>query len=104
MIKVSNLLEPIYKMLLKNINSYDVAYSDETTVQILKESDREAQKKSYMWVFAGGGKDKLCFAYVYDQGRSSNVPAEVLNDFSGYLHCDGDPGYSLYAKTQMYYL
>ncbi len=98
MIKSADLLEPMYRLLLTNINSYDVAYSDETTVQILKEPDRKAQHKSYMWVFGGGSKDKRCFVYVYKQGRSSDVPAEVLSNFSGYLHCDGYSGYETYAK------
>ena len=44
-IKSAEILEPIYKLLQYNISSYDVAYADETTVQVLKELGRDAQSK-----------------------------------------------------------
>ena len=37
-----------------NILEYDIAYADETRVQVLKETGRDADKQSFMWSFAGG--------------------------------------------------
>jgi len=48
MIKSSELLVPLYKLLQDNIITYDVAYADETRLQVLKETGRAAQSQSYM--------------------------------------------------------
>lgn len=97
-IKSSELLEPIYKLLQYNITTYDVAYADETTVQVLKETDRAAQSKSYMWCFIGGSPDKRSIFYHYDPGRAHTIIEDVLDDFKGYLHCDGYVAYDTYAS------
>lgn len=98
-IKCAKLLEPMYQLLIENIVNYDVAYADETTVQVLKESDRKAQSNSYMWVFGGGSLEKKCYVYSYDKSRAHNVPLEILKGFSGYLHSDGYAGYDALANA-----
>jgi transposase len=92
-IKCAKLLNPLYELLKKNIITYDISYADETTVQVLKEKDRKASSKSYMWVFGGGSPDKFCYIYNYNQSRSHEVPLDILEGFSGHLHCDGYSGY-----------
>ena len=67
-IKSSEILLPLYKLLQHEINSYDIAYADETRVQVLKEPGREPSSKSYMWAFIGGSKDKHSIIYSYDPG------------------------------------
>lgn len=99
MIKISELLLPIYKLLQYNIAIYDVAYADETPVQVLKEKDRPAESKSYMWVFIGGPPKNRSIVYHYDIRRSHAVPLQILEDFKGWLHCDGHSAYDTYAKV-----
>lgn len=97
-IKASNVLKPLYKLLSKNINSYDIAYADETTMQVLKESERKAESKSYMWAFGGGSPQKFCYIYHYSESRSHEVPLQILSDFKGFLHSDGYGGYDALAN------
>jgi len=99
-IKSAELLEPIYKLLQDNVISYDVAYADETTVQVLKELGRDAQSKSYMWCFIGGPPKLRSIIYHYDSGRAHTIIEDVLDDFKGYLHCDGFTAYDTYANKR----
>ena len=100
MIKVSELLLPLYKLQQYNIINYDVTYADETPVQVLKEPDRPPESKSYMWVFIGGPPEKRSIIYHYDVSRGHGVPLHILEDFQGWLHCDGHSAYDTYAKVK----
>ena len=99
-LKAAELLNPLYKLLQENICSYDVAFADETTLQVLKEKDRKSQTKSYMWVAGGGKSDKFCYYYHYSPSRSHEVLYEIIPDFSGYLHSDGYSAYDCFANKQ----
>ena len=98
-IKCAELLKPLVNILHKTTLSYDIAYSDETTLQVLKEPKKLVKSKKYMWLFAGGPPDKFCFYYQYHPDRSHQVPKDFFADFKGYLHCDGYPGYGALAAA-----
>ena len=98
-IKCYQLLLPLYTLMLETIRAYHIAYADESTLQVLKEPGRKAEATSYMWCVAGGMKEKFCYVYHYAASRSHQVILGLLADFSGYLHCDGYPGYDTYAKV-----
>jgi transposase len=97
-IKCAELLKPLMNLMRDYIIDYDIAYSDETTVQVLKEPNKGVQSKKYMWLFAGGPPDKFVFYYRYHPSRSHTVAEEFFEDFNGYLHCDGFPGYDSLAE------
>jgi transposase len=97
-IKCAQLLSPLTKLLLAHIHAYDVAYADESTVQVLKEPGRSAETKSYMWVLGGGPPGKFAWVYHYAPSRAHTVPLDLLEDFEGYLHCDGYRVYELLAN------
>lgn len=99
MIKVSELLLPLYKLLQHTLTIYDIAYADETPLQVLKEPDRPAEAKSYMWCFIGGPPTKRSIIYHYDISRAHAVPLNMLEDFRGWLHCDGHSAYDTYARV-----
>jgi hypothetical protein len=88
MIKSAHLLRPLVKLMEANIQEHDVAYSDETTLQVLNEKDRLPTQKSYMWLFIGGPPDKRAFVYQYHPTRSHGIAADFFADFKGYLHAD----------------
>ena len=67
---------------------------DETTVQVLKESGRKAQSKSYLWLQRGGPPAHLVVLYHYDPGRGAGVARALLEGFTGYLQTDGYDGYN----------
>lgn len=94
-IKSAKLLEPLVKLMEEIIQNHDVAWADETRVQVLKEPGRKAKTKSWMWAFGGGPPDKFCLVYQYDTSRGHEVPYGFLDGFKGYLHCDGYSAYDL---------
>ena len=66
---------------------------DETTVQVLHETNRSAQSKSFMWVASGFKEGKRLVFFHYHPTRSGNVVADFLKGYSGYLQTDGYSGY-----------
>lgn len=92
-IKCAELLLPVIKLLHDRIITYDVAYADETTTQVLKEPQKGIHSRKYMWLFAEGPPDQFVYYYLYHPSRSHEVPAEFLADFNGHLHCDGFSAY-----------
>ncbi len=99
-IRAHQLLKPMLGMMKNIIHRYDIAYSDETTVQVLKDPNKGVQSKKYMWLFAGGEPGKFCYYYHYHHSRSHDVPLTFFHSYKGYIHCDGYPGYdALAAKS-----
>ncbi len=88
LIKSANLLTPLVKLMEADIHDYDIAYADETSLQVLKDKDRLATQKSYMWLFIGGPPDKRAFVYQYHATRSHQIAVDFFADFNGYLHAD----------------
>jgi len=99
-LKGSELLMPLYELMIKQINAYDVAYADETTLQVINEQGKRAQSKSYMWLVTGGAAQEFSYVFKYSPSRSVDVLFELLGDFEGYLHCDGYSGYDAFYKRQ----
>jgi len=97
MIRTSELLRPLYLCLQHEITHDDIAYSDETRLQVLKEPDRSAQTPSFMWCFIGGPPEKRSVMYHYNPSRAHTVLEEQLAGFQGYLHCDGYAAYHTFA-------
>ena len=93
-IRCGQLVEPLIKLMQSDINDYDIAYADETTVQVLKEPGRRAQQKSYMWLFGGGPPEKFAWVYQYHPSRHGHIPQTFFEDFTGYCHVDGYAGYN----------
>lgn len=93
MIRCGTLIEPLITLFRQTINDYDVAFADETQLQVLKQPEKTATQQSYMWLFIGGPPDKRCILYHYDPSRGQQVPLSVLAHYQGYLHIDGYQGY-----------
>jgi transposase len=94
MIKAGTLVQPIINLLQDRLLSYDILQMDETTVQVLKESGRKAQSKSYLWLQRGGPPEHPVVRYHYDPGRGAGVAKRLLEGFEGYLQTDGYDGYN----------
>ena len=77
-----------------DIQASPVIGMDETTVQVLHETNRSAQTKSYMWVATGFKNTKRLIFFHYHPTRAGNVAAEFLKGYSGYLQTDGYSGYA----------
>jgi hypothetical protein len=99
-IKCAQLMLPLMKLMHDRILTYDIAYADETTVQVIKESKKGIHSKKYMWLFAGGPQEQFVYYYQYHPSRSQDVVSQFFLDFAGYLHCDGYSAYDALAAKQ----
>jgi len=87
-------LEPIYDAFKEMLCMRKVLHADETTLQVLHESDKPPQSKSYMWLYrTGGDTNSPIVLYEYQPDRRAEHPKRFLENFSGYLHTDGYEGY-----------
>ena len=89
-----NYLTAIYFMLISYLRKENIFHADETTFQVLHEPGREAQTKSFEWLYRTGRySEHQIVIYNYQETRSKNHPKAFLKDFKGYLHTDGYQGY-----------
>lgn len=87
-------LRPIYEELHRRLVTYDVLHADETTLQVLKEPEKKAQTKSYMWVYrTSGDAENPIVLYEYQPNRKAENAENFLKGFHGWLHTDGYSGY-----------
>ena len=100
MIQAGILIQPLINLLQDRLLAYDIIQMDETPVQVLKESGRAAQSKSYLWLQRGGPPDQPVVLYDYDPGRGAEVPKRLLEGFKGYLQTDGYDGYNAAAAVK----
>lgn len=89
-----NYLSAIYSLLIAFLLKETVLHADETTVQVLHEPGREAQTKSYEWLYRTSGcSEHPIVIYEYKETRKQEYPKAFLKDFNGYLHTDGYQAY-----------
>ena len=72
---------------------YDYLQMDETRVKVLKEPNTSPQSDKWMWVSKGGPPHQPVVLFDYDPSRGAQVPARLLEGFTGYLQCDGLSSY-----------
>jgi len=97
MIKSGDLLQPLLNAMETKLLTYPVMHCDETVVQILKEPDKPATSKSYMWVRVGGPSTQPIRLFHYAPSRSGSVVSELLEGYQGYLQTDDYAGYNAVA-------
>ena len=86
---------PMYDYFHRQLLKREFAMADETPLQVLHESGRRAQTKSYMWLFRSGEDGGFpIILYKYSETRAGNNAVEFLEGFKGYLMCDGYSGYN----------
>ena len=101
MMKTADLLTPLYNLLEERLHEGGVLQMDETPVQVLKESGKTPQSKSYMWVRARDGTTgPPIVLYDYFPTRSGEVVAKILAGYEGTLQTDGYKGYDSFALNR----
>lgn len=69
MIKVGEAVQPIINLLRDHLLDSELVFGDETVIQVLKESGRAAQRKSYLWAQMNGtGPPVRLFGYAPGRG------------------------------------
>ena len=95
MIRVADVLMPLYKALCQHLVKQPYVQADETTLQVLKEQDRHPQSKSYTWLYRTGEQlGSPVVLYDYQTGRDHQCPLAFLAEFKGFLQCDGHSAYT----------
>lgn len=96
-IRLSNLVLPLTNLMEDLIRAGPVIQCDETPHQVLKELNRRAQQLSYIWVRRGGATGRHVVLFYYSPNRSGEVALQLMEDYQGYVQCDG---YSAYAVLE----
>ena len=94
MIKSGELIQPLINLLEDKLLAYPVMHCDETTLQVLKEPDKQASQKSYMWVRVGGPPAQAIRLFHYADSRRGEVASALLSGYQGYLQTDDYAGYN----------
>ena len=87
-------LSKIYDLMHEELVKRRYLHADETTLQVLHESGRAAETKSYMWLYRSGRDGPPIVLYDYQPTRAKEHPRQFLAGFKGYLHVDGYAGYN----------
>jgi len=75
-------------------------HGDETTIQVLKEPEREAQTNSFMWLYCSAARaTRPVILFDYQETRAGCHPRDFLAGFTGYLQTDGYSGYEAVANV-----
>ncbi len=88
LIAAESVLQPLYNLAQEAFFSYDIALSDDTTIQVLKEDGRAPSSKSALWIRRGGPPDKPVVLVDYRQSKSGEAAYSLLSQFNGFLVCD----------------
>lgn len=93
MIQCAELLTPLINLFRDRLLESTLIHMDETPIQVLKEPDKPATSKSYMWLQCSGEHDHPVVLYDYSPTRSGEVPKQLLEGYRGLLQTDGYAGY-----------
>lgn len=94
-VQLGNKVNVIVEAMKAHLLNEKLICADETTVQVLREQDRSAQSKSYMWVYRSGEFVKQpVVIYDYQPSRAGQCVKDFLGDYSGYLLTDGYQAYN----------
>ena len=81
------LLEPLYNALKQKIIDSDYLQADESPIKVLDKDKVRSTHQGYQWVYHSPLHKLVLFNYR--KGRGQAGPKEILEDYQGYLQCDG---------------
>lgn len=106
MIGCADKLVALYEALRLELMTQPIIHADETTVQVLKETGRKAQTKSYLWLYRSYAQAaQQVVLFDYQKTRAGEHPERFLRypdgqPFRGYLQVDGYSGYNGLSEVQ----
>ncbi len=93
-VRCAEILEPIVRAIQKDALASGVVQTDDTPV-VIQEDSHNRSRKGRVWVYRGLGGE-VFFDMTESRGRDG--PAQILNDFRGYLQADAYGGYDAFFK------
>ncbi len=101
MVRVGEAIQPIINLLRDHLLDADLVLGDETVVQVLKESGRSAQSKSYLWAqMTGSGPPIRLFTYAPGRGGHQAQPLYEGIKPGAVLMSDGYEVYNAIAAAR----
>ncbi len=97
-IEIYKLYKHLFSFLLELLKSGLLINCDETTLQVLKELNRTAQQKSYLWALRGGTPTKPVILFQYRATRSAEFLKELLSGFKGTIQSDAFSSYEAHFR------
>ena len=93
----------VYHALHKELLANKILHADETTLMVLREPERQARQRSYVWLYRTSG-DALRPVVIYDYqpSRAGVCARRFLKGFLGYLHTDGYEAYHCSLPETVY--
>jgi transposase len=82
-------LQPLVNLLCDELLDYDLVGCDPTHLQVLREPNRPAQKKSYVYSMRGGGPARAIRLFVYHAEDHALFLQNWFAGYRGYLQVDG---------------
>ncbi len=102
LIDSASLLQPLYNLMQEAFFAYDIAMSDDTGIQVLKEDGRSASSRSALWIRRGGAPDTPVVLLDYNVSKGSAVASTLLEEFKGYLVVDAAPSFNaIVSKNEL---
>lgn len=92
------LIDILYRQLLKDTKSRGYLQADETPIKVIDKNKKGTAHQGYYWVYHNP-IDKTVF-FDYQPGRSAKAAENVLTGFKGYLQTDGYAVYDKIGKRQ----
>lgn len=99
MITCAEKLSPLMAVLQGELLSQPIIHADETVMQVLREPDRAATSKSYLWLYRScASATKQVVLFDYQETRAGQHASDFLapegGAFKGWLQVDGYSGYN----------
>lgn len=91
-------LEPLYRELVKQIQGKNYLMADETPIAVLDKDKPGSTHQGYHWVYYSPPDKIVCFDY--QKGRSKEGPQNFLKDFKGKLQTDGYSAYGIFEGSK----
>ena len=81
------LLEPLYNTLKQKIISSHYIQADESPIKVLDKDKVKSTHQGYQWVYRSPSENLVLFNYR--KGRGQAGPKDLLENYKGFLQCDG---------------
>lgn len=92
-VAVCTLLDPLYQSMKKKVKKSEYIQVDESHIKVQDNSKKGTTHMGWQWVYHAPVENIV--AFQYRKGRGKNGPKEFLENYTGYLQCDG---YGVYDK------
>ena len=101
LIQLSEPLQPLIDLMKEQIEIYDVASIDMTSLRVLNEPGRISGKKSNAICIRGGPPGSEVTLFEYDAYANKDYLKETLKAFEGFIHCDAAPVFNVLEKQNI---